>query len=519
MKDKDNSKFDVEIDVTGEADDDDVDWLECISAIETPKGVLYFCDSAYFAQAAKSISKLEDSCIALESGNQGDQLVVDNPASCQDRRISKSIPSFISRFSHGVCLYSITGYNPLNIQQDSVENHFCNQSLLQDLRDAFPDSEILKNFSYFPRKPNHFERGFTIMVPIGHPTNQEATVYRLAMKYKQAAYFVCEIEETGEHRQKLVLLLGEKPEVVEESLVVLERLSYHPAYLHRDNNSVFHRFEDAMDILSKCAHFPETQELFHIAKHSVLRTESSTNSAMAERHPVIAMEGISEAGITKQSKQLSESLGAQRIQSPPTCIQHLRQTFDKQNDLVRAAFYSVGNYIVSAQMQEMAQKSPVIVDRYWNSTVAFTIVSEVGTGASNLPPKNHFVYEWPSDLPKPDTVVFIGSKREMRKKSKVKGQCEKGQQAKQMILETFRRMKMSDWIEVDRCKDKCWSSDAITAVTIDKLSALNLISLDQSSGDSLCPAAATLHPSKVHDVIHVEVDAVNGVGKDDIPFL
>ena len=69
-------------------------------------------------------------------------------------------------------------------------------------------------------------------------------------------------------------------------------------------------------------------------------------------------------GISKQSHQLSQSLGAQCLQSPPECIQHLRGTFDRQNDLIRAAFYYVGNYIVSAQMDEMAKKAPVIVDRY-----------------------------------------------------------------------------------------------------------------------------------------------------------
>ncbi len=60
-------------------------------------------------------------------------------------------------------------------------------------------------------------------------------------------------------------------------------------------------------------------------------------------------------------------------------------------------------------------------------------MSEVGTGASNLPPKNHFVYEWPGDLHKPDKVVFIGSKREMKKTGKGrKSQYEKEQQARQM---------------------------------------------------------------------------------------
>ena len=36
--------------VSDPVSDEDVDWLECISAIETHRGVLYFCDSAYFAK-------------------------------------------------------------------------------------------------------------------------------------------------------------------------------------------------------------------------------------------------------------------------------------------------------------------------------------------------------------------------------------------------------------------------------------------------------------------------------------
>ena len=43
------------------------------------------------------------------------------------------------------------------------------------------------------------------------------------------------------------------------------------------------------------------------------------------------------------------------------------------------------------------------------------------------------------------------------------------------LLETFRRMKLPTWIEVDRCKDQCWSSDAMTAIIIGKLEARNYL--------------------------------------------
>ena len=84
-------------------------------------------------------------------------------------------------------------------------------------------------------------------------------------------------------------------------------------------------------------------------------------------------------------------------------------------------------------------------------------------------------------------------------------------------------MKSSQWIEVDRCKDKCWSGDALTVVTIEKLRALKLISLDQSPQDGVCPAA-TLHPPVEHDVLPVKEYVVNDdkksdAFKDDIPFL
>ena len=63
-----------------QGDGDDVNWLECISAIETDHGLLYFCDASY--------------------GLSSDELSV--------------LSNFTINIPEGSHIYSITGYNPLN---------------------------------------------------------------------------------------------------------------------------------------------------------------------------------------------------------------------------------------------------------------------------------------------------------------------------------------------------------------------------------------------------------------------
>lgn len=48
--------------------------------------------------------------------------------------------------------------------------------------------------------------------------------------------------------------------------------------------------------------------------------------------------------------------------------------------------------------------------RYWTNTAASLIVSEINKGKSNLPPRDHEVYAWPTDLLKPDVVVLLNAK-------------------------------------------------------------------------------------------------------------
>ena len=51
--------------------------------------------------------------------------------------------------------------------------------------------------------------------------------------------------------------------------------------------------------------------------------------------------------------------------------------------------------------------------RFCHSTIAYGIANE--TSASDMPPKQHWVYQWPSDLLKPDLVLFLTVTEEVRK--------------------------------------------------------------------------------------------------------
>ena len=46
-------------------------------------------------------------------------------------------------------------------------------------------------------------------------------------------------------------------------------------------------------------------------------------------------------------------------------------------------------------------------DRYWHSTAAYTIATEIDGKVQDLPPAHDEVYQWPEDLLKPDLVLLL----------------------------------------------------------------------------------------------------------------
>ena len=68
-------------------------------------------------------------------------------------------------------------------------------------------------------------------------------------------------------------------------------------------------------------------------------------------------------GKTTLTQILEEKLGAARYYTPPKQIQHLRLFFDKLPEIVRRAYYCMGNYIVAEDIVRECETRPVIMDR------------------------------------------------------------------------------------------------------------------------------------------------------------
>ena len=49
-----------------------------------------------------------------------------------------------------------------------------------------------------------------------------------------------------------------------------------------------------------------------------------------------------------------------------------------------------------------------MIYRFWYSSAAYAVAQDAKCGdASTIPPKGHPIYQWPSDLLKPSTVIFL----------------------------------------------------------------------------------------------------------------
>ena len=106
--------------------------------------------------------------------------------------------------------------------------------------------------------------------------------------------------------------------------------------------------------------------------------------AAAEVHPIVILEGLDGTGKSTLACNLQERLapaGFQSmvtlLQSPPEELQHLRPHFDAQPPAMRRAFYSLGNYACALKMHEAAAVGPVVVDRFWPSTVAYALARDL----------------------------------------------------------------------------------------------------------------------------------------------
>ncbi|XP_039250254.2 UMP-CMP kinase 2, mitochondrial-like [Styela clava] len=200
-------------------------------------------------------------------------------------------------------------------------------------------------------------------------------------------------------------------------LIASSPVKVHPAFMFTDTNSVYHDIQRCYDVLNEFDSFNEIMELKAICDKYIKKNENwMKNLPLKPKNPVIVIEGLDATGKTTLTQNLGEKLGATVLKSPPECICHLRPKFDSHPQLLRRAFYSLGNYAFAAMIEEAANDGIVIADRFWNSTAAYAIATDVGVGGiESLPPEGHWVYSWPLDLLKPDAVFLLTINDEERR--------------------------------------------------------------------------------------------------------
>lgn len=180
----------------------------------------------------------------------------------------------------------------------------------------------------------------------------------------------------------------------------------HPAFVHPDTNSICHNVHMIFERLEPFQELPEVQELKKICSPYLEGVYSER--PLVARHPVVVIEGLDATGKTTLTSNLALKTEAHLLKSPPENVTHLRETFDNLPAPLRRLFFFLSNYVIASMIHDCSQTKLVVCDRFWHSSAAYAIATDVKIGdISNLPPVNHWVYKWPQDLLKPDVVYYL----------------------------------------------------------------------------------------------------------------
>lgn len=220
--------------------------------------------------------------------------------------------------------------------------------------------------------------------------------------------------------------------------------------------SVFHDYSRTRMILQQTSDVPEVAQLLTIADRLIPQDLDVQQLEDNMEHPFVVVEGMDATGKTTLTKILEDRLSAVRFYTPPPSIEHLRKAFDRLPELVRRAYYSIGNYIVAMEISKECKDRAIVMDRYWHSTAAYGIANESSTG--DLPVCGHSVYQWPGDLLRPTAVLFLTVGEKIRKqrlqgrgieKTFEEQSLDKDQLFRQRLCDSYRRMENPGLIEVD----------------------------------------------------------------------
>ncbi|XP_078069319.1 UMP-CMP kinase 2, mitochondrial [Mustelus asterias] len=271
---------------------------------------------------------------------------------------------------------------------------------------------------------------------------------------------LCSYTRDGAGRiwQRLRLVIaGQEREISRNCICLAERPELHPSVLNIKNSVIFCKYEDAYGVLEECVGMiPKAKDVLQLA-------DQCDRTCRKGQFPVIVIEGLDATGKSTLTEALRKSIQATLLKSPPDCIGHLRKTFDAKPPPIRRAFYALGNYITASTIASASEKSPVIIDRFWHSTAAYAIATEVSGKVENLPPPHHELYLWPQDLVQPDLVLLLTldaeervrrleQRGEMRTKEEI--ELEANSLFRQKVEAVYRRMENPACVVVDASVSK-----------------------------------------------------------------
>nr|XP_004656591.1 UMP-CMP kinase 2, mitochondrial [Jaculus jaculus] len=322
------------------------------------------------------------------------------------------------------------------------------QRLLHQLRrDPFQRCQMRRLLGYAPgSQAGCVQHGFLLRDPHDDPDTRRALLGLLGTCPETLRLHLgeFEVDSQGTLRQRLWgLQEGAQVQVDCACVEPTREPLLHPMLPDLPNSVVFPDRDSARAVLEVCTSFiPEAQKVLDLIDQCPKQVQKG-------KFKVVAIEGLDATGKTTVTQSVSESLQAALLQSPPSCIGQWRKIFDAEPTIIRRAFYSLGNYLVASEIARESAKSPVIVDRYWHSTAAYAIATEVSGGLQYLPPAHHPVYQWPGDLLKPDQVLLLTVDPEERaqrlqgrglEKTKEEAELEANNVFRQKVEMTYLRM-------------------------------------------------------------------------------